>query len=268
VSGPTTLITDRNQSPLGTHYHQVVSTGSTLTNFFLQVGVSPPITDPSGLQHLKSPLLVGFETLTGLHQLDLEPLLPGNAYFAVGLVFDKTGKWETFVVPFTTLQRHVVIEFSELHIIKNGHRFGDLGHRHAQFWIWVREGDKTVDSKFFGDIDSFSINDDQRIQLETLPVSATAIGPEKVTPANHDLGILIRGLASHTEDDDEPCANYFPAEQFPDDVNVRTPPGAKFHIPTGIGEGVYEPFVVRAKPHIDGNEFEFEIKSIVVIAYI
>jgi hypothetical protein len=104
--------------------------------------------------------------------------------------------------------------------------------------------------------------------LETLPVSATAIGPEKVTPANHDLGILIRGLASHTEDDDEPCANYFPAEQFPDDVNVRTPPGAKFHIPTGIGEGVYEPFVVRAKPHIDGNEFEFEIKSIVVIAYI
>jgi len=93
VSGPTTLITDRGQQVGGTHYSQRVATGSTATNFFLQVGVSPPIPDPNGLQHLTSPLLTGFSLLNTIHQLDLpkrvaqfpevKPLLPGNAFFAV-----------------------------------------------------------------------------------------------------------------------------------------------------------------------------------------
>ena len=93
VSGPTTLITDRGQQVGGTHYSQRVATGSTATNFFLQVGVSPPIPDPNGLQHLTSPLLTGFSLLNTIHQLDLQkrvaqfpevkPLLPGNAFFAV-----------------------------------------------------------------------------------------------------------------------------------------------------------------------------------------
>lgn len=114
VRGPTTLITDRGQQVGGTHYSQRVATGSTATNFFLQVGVSPPITDPNGLKHLTSPLLTGFSLLSTIHQLDLpervaqfpevEPLLPGNDFFAVGLVFDASG-YENFVVPFTTHQR-------------------------------------------------------------------------------------------------------------------------------------------------------------------
>jgi hypothetical protein len=243
----------------------------------LQVGVSPPITDPNGLKHLTSPLLTGFSLLNTIHRLDLpkrvaqevEPLLPGNDFFAVGLVFDASG-WENFVVPFTTHQRQVVIKYQELHIINDGSRFGDFGARHAQFWIWVREGDKTIDSKFFGNIDSFSIHDGDHIDLFPFAISATVLGPEKVTPANHDLGILIRGLVSHTTGDDEPCANYFPAEDFPDDVTppVKTPFGAKFQLPTGPNEAVLnQEFVVRAKPHITGHEFEFEIKLTVTVGY-
>jgi hypothetical protein len=170
VSGPTTLITDRGQQVGGTHYVQTVATGSSPTNFFLQVGVSPPITDPNGLQHLTSPLLTGFDLLNTIHRLDLKPLLAGNDFFAVGLVFDASGRWQTFAVPFKTHQRQVVIKYHELHIINNGSRVGDLGHRHAQFWIWVREGDKTVDSKFFGNIDSFTIHDGDHIDLFPLAI--------------------------------------------------------------------------------------------------
>jgi hypothetical protein len=100
--------------------------------------------------------------------------------------------------------------------------------------------------------------------------SATVLGPEKVTADSHDLGILIRGLASHTVGDDEPCANYFPAEHFPDDVTppVKTPFGAKFQLPTGPNEAVLDQeFVVQAQPHITDNEFEFEIKLIVSVGY-
>ena len=140
-------------------------------------------------------------------------------------MFDASGRWENFVVQFTTHQRQVVIKYHELHIINNGSRVGDLGHRHAQFWIWVREGDKTVDSKFFGNIDSFTIHDDHHIDLDPLGIPATVLGPEKVTADNHDLGILIRGPVDHTADADEPCANYFPADHFPDDLTppVKTP---------------------------------------------
>jgi hypothetical protein len=142
VSGPTTLITDRGHLPGGTYYGQTVATGSLSTNFFLQVGVDPPITDPNGLQHLKSPLLTGFNLLNTIHRLDLEPLLAGNDFFAVGLVFDASGRWETFAVPFKTHKRQVVIRYhvGELHIINNGSRFGDLGHRHAQFGFGCGRG--------------------------------------------------------------------------------------------------------------------------------
>ena len=110
-------------------------------------------------------------------------------------MFDASGRWENFVVQFTTHQRQVVIKYHELHVINNGADFPDVGVRHAQFWIWVREGDKTVDSKFFGNIDSFTIHDDHHIDLDPLGIPATVLGPEKVTADNHDLGILIRGLS-------------------------------------------------------------------------
>lgn len=119
----------------------------------------------------------------------------------------------------------MVIKYQDLHIIKTGFRFPDVGNIHAQFWIWVREGDKTVDSKFFGDIDNFTIHDNHHYDLFPFALGATVLGPEKVTAANRHLGILIRGLADHSSHTNEPCANYFPAEDFPDDVTppVKTP---------------------------------------------
>jgi hypothetical protein len=242
------------------------------THFFLQVGNKNPgpFTDGEGNERLFPVLLAGNDMLDIKHTLQLQPLFAGNDFFALGLVVDKDGRWETFTVPFTTKQRKVTLDFSELHILNDG----ALGDTTAEFNIWVRQGDKTIKHFFFGDIDNFRISDSPDPGHETeehIPLAAhcaqVQIGPEVITSDNHDIGILIRGLCRHTAGSNEPCANYLPPSDFPD--NRSTPPGAKFFFPTGTGESPpgFRTLVNHAMPQVDGDEFEFNVTTNVTVEY-
>jgi hypothetical protein len=272
-TGRGTLIVSRDQSPGGTNYAQKVLT-NVPTNCFLRIGNSEPVPDIHGNLRFSEQLLAKLDFLNQSHNLQLEPLLPGNDFWALGLVFDKAGRYDTFVHPFRTLIRKVTINFNELHVINDG----ALGDTTAEFNIWVREGNETIAHYFFGAIDNFPISDrpdpghetEEHIPLPQQGVSPVIIGPKRVTPDNHDIGILIRGLARHKIESNEPCANYFPASQFPDDTpHVRTPNDARFGFPTGSAESVSNAtFVVRARPEITGNEFEFDVWSLVTVEYL
>jgi hypothetical protein len=212
----------------------------------LQVGEGPPFTDTQGLQRFLHPLLTRIRPLDLQHEVQVDPLLPGNPFQALVRVVDQGGNWQELVVSFHTHQRKVTINFKELHVINDSATGGGIT---AEFHIWVREGETTVSDCFFGDIDSFEINDrpdpghgsEEHILLGQLaggnpPRCAPVIlGPKQITPTNHDVGILTRGLAFHSLSHNEPAANYSPARLFPDDPDPRGHTGGR-KVPLSHGQ--------------------------------
>jgi hypothetical protein len=136
----------------------------------------------------------------------------------------------------------------------------------------VREGNKSIQSFFFGDVDNFDITTKDLIQLGPLGVTPTVIGPKNTTLDNFDVGILIRGLCSHEIADNEPSGNYFGYQDFPDDpsgnATRNTPEEAKFTFPTGANELVTKrPFVVRTFNQVAGDIFNFSVTSLFTVEY-
>jgi hypothetical protein len=119
LAGRDRLIVSNDTNQGGTWYRRHVTTNRP-TNLFLQIGSSEPFEDSLGQQRFFSPLIVGFDALKTVHDLTLEPLMPGNDFFALVLVVDAGGKWEEFVVNFTTKQRKVTVDVSEMFIINDG----------------------------------------------------------------------------------------------------------------------------------------------------
>jgi hypothetical protein len=268
LAGRDALVVSKDKNEGGTWYRQHVTTNRP-TNLFLQIGSSKPFQDSLGHQRFFSPLVAGFDALNTVHDLTLEPLMPGNDFFALVLVVDADGKWEEFVVDFTTKQRRVTVDFSEMFIINDGAVSG-IGQ--AEFHIWVREGNRTIRSFFFGDVDNFDITTGDHIPLGPLGVTPTVIGPKKTTLDNFDVGILIRGLCSHEIAANEPTSNYFGSQFFPDDpsgnATIDTPSLAQFTFPTGAIELVTKrPFPVHTYSQVDGDLFNFNVTSLFTVEY-
>ena len=252
---------------------------STSKETFLRVQIGnpgdPTNSDP-GFVQLNSPLLQGFDLLSGAHHLELSPLHPGNGFVAYCLVFDATGAWDTLSIPFMTLQRTVKIDFDQLHIVNDG---AD-GETDATFDIWVREGTMTAQSFSFGSLDHFPITDrpnpgeEDREWISLFPYCTTVVlGPKSIDDTNNDVGLLVRGLAKHAwPGTNEPVANYFDFRNFPD-AQMGDPTSlndkSRIPIPTGSASEhvANQPFSTRASPVVDGNEFEFDLMCYVSITY-
>lgn len=283
-TGMTNLIGDENHTVGGTYYSQRIAT-TRATTFLMQVSnLTPtpdengipvfPAVDPSGPDTLLS---IGDKSRTDHFGMLVEPLLAGNQFTAVILVADAHGGWEARSIAFQTLRRVVHIGFFLLDIINDG----ALGDTKASFFVWVREGNTTVYTRGFGfDADGgpgYTISDrpspghwtEEHIPLgQFCPVCE--LGPTVVTPENHDVGILTRGLTKHNVGTNVYAANYFPGSVFPDDVQpvVRTPDNCKVFFPTGPTENTVQHHVVGAGPQITGDEFQYQVQTYFSIFYV
>jgi hypothetical protein len=160
------LITDKNLSFGGTWYWQQVHT--TVPTHIVTIGASrKPITiDSDGIPRLHSPdgFLTAPLALGNDHKVEIDGLLPGNAYFYVALVADAYGNWDFVQGDFTTLRRKLTIEFTTLHIYNDGDPWS---HGEGEFWFHVFFGHlnlgsvKTIDEFYrpTADIDDWGETD-------------------------------------------------------------------------------------------------------------
>lgn len=130
------LITDQNRQSGGTwHWHQV---HTNIPTSIVLIGATrkPPLIDGDGVPHLialdGAPSTVF--TFGNDHQVELQPLLPGNHYFFTVMVADLFGNWEVVVEEFDTLRRQFNVQFPTIHIYNDGDPGGD---GEGEFWFRV-----------------------------------------------------------------------------------------------------------------------------------
>jgi hypothetical protein len=133
------LITDQNRDTGGTwHWHQIHT--SVPTDLAI-IGLSrkPPTVDSDGIPHLMSPDGAPTKPLaTGNdHQVEINPLLPGHAYFFAAVVVDVFGNWEVAQENITTKRRQLTVEFPTIHIYNDGDP-NSVGE--GEFWFRVYSG--------------------------------------------------------------------------------------------------------------------------------
>ena len=129
--------------------------------------------------------------------MQLQPLMPGNDYWALSLLIDERGQWESFVTPLTTKLRKVTVSFDELHIINDG----AAGDTKAEFRIWIREGDRTVQEYAFpARCRQFPLSptgpspgeeSHEHISLPAQGCHPHVIGLDIVIADTYDIGLLI-----------------------------------------------------------------------------
>lgn len=264
----TNLIVSHDQNVGGTWFRKVVMT-TVPTFFMLYASKLPPFSDEQGDKRFLKPLAASFGGLNTHHDLQVEPLLPGNDLFYLMRVFDEDGNWQIVSDPFRTKQRKVTIDFKELHIINDG----VPGNTTAEFRIWVMEGDIAVKDYFFGDVENFEISDspdkgdeDQEfIQLASI-CPTFILGPKDITEEIHNVGILTRGLIERNVGDNEWAANFY-FGNFPNPKS-NVPHFAKFRFPVGGGENVQNvPLVLRTLSQVEGVEFEYDVTVLFTVEY-
>lgn len=133
------LITDENRDFGGTWYWHHVHTK--IPTDIMSIGVSriKPTIDSNGIPHLQSP--DGAPTaplvVTNDHQVEINPLLPGNPYFFVVVVTDAFGNWEVKQEEFTTFRRKLTVQFPTVHIFNDG---DPSSYGEGEFWFRVYFG--------------------------------------------------------------------------------------------------------------------------------
>jgi hypothetical protein len=142
----------------------------------------------------------------------------------------------------------------------------------AEFRISVYEGRNSVRGYVFGDVDEFEISDRPdpgKEATEFIPLAPFCprfvLGPKDTTDEDYEVGILTRGLVYRATGSNEEALNFFGSV----DSNVNNVPDkARFHFPTGAGELVQNaPLVVRAKGHVTGVEFEYDVTARFTVEY-
>jgi hypothetical protein len=254
-------ITDQNTSVGGTFYLRQVATGALVTTMRMEVGEGAPFSDPAtGIWRLPNPEQVLVSPSTTSHLLEALNLLAGHHHFAAILLIDGNGRWSSFREDFTNLRRRVTVNFKHLEII-NDDDYNSTGE--AQFKFLVRQGklpnQMAIAREFVFDHGNISDKVNERhITLDPFNF-AHVIGPEVVTPDNHDVGVWILG----TEFDGDGIFDLFDPDSY------AASPMKNFALPTGSGKEqvINAPVIVHATPSSDGSDFEFKVTVMHSIEY-
>lgn len=160
----------------------------------------PPAIDVNGLPHFKETDGAPTAPLTAIgagpvvsnhHQVELNPLLPGNLYFFAVIVTDANGNWDVRQETFTTLLRKLTVEFQTLHVYNDGDPFGK---GEGEFWFDVYSGlqwQRKSIAQFHRDTSDI---DDWNETDRPYPLGYAHVGqPEAVSPEHAMVYVSSRG---------------------------------------------------------------------------
>jgi hypothetical protein len=258
-SRPKALVNQHVFKSGGTFALWSVSTDKEDTWVFMQVGASPPITDAFGILSIDEPTREVISNPTKMHNVEAQPLTPGQFFSAIIRVSNSAGFWQCLQVLFKTKKRKVTGEITKI-IIDN---CGEDSPGEAAFWIDVIEfgtsGSETVIKHIsFGD-DEFKIRDGDEWVSEMVGQDWTfSVGPKAIVPEVN----AFMSVRAHGKEYDAP---FSPEQAISQLANNKMP------MPTGmVNEKVTNQIATEKAFNLTGGPtpFEFTVEFKFSVRYI
>lgn len=260
------LLGDSGHDWGGTFFGAKLTTGSMVTYAVMQLGKEPPLAAPDGFNLLPNPTHTirseGVEHEILFPRLNTPdfPLVPGHRYFALAIVTDNRGRWQSYAADFTTKLRVLTIKLDNLTIINDSDdaSAGDEGNFYIQIYETGSLATKLL-REYHHYLERFV--DEPAHNSNVYPLDGTFEyhdGPTVVSMENPKIGFTLRGIEvdGWLETDDIAETSRFTGPQ-----NLRLPIGRQEHLTDAKA-------TIHAYERQPDDNFEFDLNLTYSVSYV
>lgn len=191
---PSTLVAanpDTGLFPGGTFVRKRVAT-SVKTRFRIGVSREPPLAaGPNGFLRLPNPIGERTSALAMLHDVEVAPLVPGTAYFALTLLIAETGAWQIVVEDFKTKRRKVTVQFKKFKVLNDGDEDPWGEGDEAEIWFRAYKGSEKVNEFKWGPGQITDVGPASEVFVN---FSDVVIGPDELNGVDPGVGLGVYAL--------------------------------------------------------------------------
>lgn len=207
-----------------------------------------------------------------VHEIEVQPLVPGTSFFELTRVSDRRGNWWFINEPFDTKQRKVRVEFRKFIVIDDGDfdlfNIPDAGEAEIFFQVW-KDDEKIFEVPFKGDI-----SDEPGANVVLLNNMFKEIDPEPYNGTDKRIGIGAEGK-------EWDCVSLFGADFFCSSENSGIQPkfpstarSLRIEFPTGRGNETVNPppdtttMTAEARPNPNDGSLHYKVELRHVVVYV